>query len=200
VMDIAQTVDLLFLLLAAVFVLRGAFRGLSGEMLSLAGFVGGIFLAWRYGPPLALKIEGAWAVSPGVAQAVAMIGIFVTVNLFSAVAERGLKAILKFANLSLLDRLGGMLAGGVKAGVLLLGAFLAMSLLTPGGPPRWAEESRALSLASVVWDALAETMEQRGWELPLPSPLSLRNGESGVDLFPASVEADMTSPDLEVSP
>jgi membrane protein required for colicin V production len=199
-MDIAQTVDLLFLLLAAVFVLRGAFRGLSGELLSLAGFVGGIFLAWRYGLPLALKIEGTWAVSPGIAQAVAMIGIFVTVNLFSAVVERGLKAVLKFANLSLLDRLGGMLAGCLKAGVLLLGAFLAVFLLSPGGLPRWAEESRTLSLASVAWGVLAEAMEKRGWELPLPSPLSLRSEESDRRLFPASVEMDVTSPDLEVSP
>lgn len=195
-MNIAQTVDLLFLLLCAVFVLRGAFRGLSGEVLSLAGFAGGVFLAWHYGPPLATKIEEAWVVSPGIAQAVAMIGIFVTVNLFSAVAERGLKAVLKFANLSLLDRLGGMFAGGIKVGVLLLGTYLAMTLLSPGGQPRWTTESRALSLAAVAWEYLAEAMEKQGWKLPLPS-LSLDEGGGLMDFSPASVEMEGASPDLE---
>jgi hypothetical protein len=88
-MDIAQTVDLLFLLLAAVFVSAGSLsRTLSGVLLSLAGFVGGDFSGLALRPSAGAEDRGSLGRLSRVAQAVAMIGIFVTVNLFSAVAER----------------------------------------------------------------------------------------------------------------
>ena len=59
-MNVASVFDIVMLLIVITLVLRGLFRGFSGEFFSLLGTVGGIILAWKYSDPLAEKLAEIW--------------------------------------------------------------------------------------------------------------------------------------------
>jgi membrane protein required for colicin V production len=147
-------IDVAFLFLTAALALRGLFRGFSGEVLSLAGTVGGLYLAFTYAPQTGSFLESSFGLSSGWAYGVALVALFVAVNLVTAALARLVSVFLKIARLSLLDRLFGLAAGGAKSFLLLLLVYGAFLVAGPLVPLPWFEDSRSLHLAELVWPRL----------------------------------------------
>lgn len=159
-MNGGSVIDVAFLFLTAALALRGLFRGFSGEVLSLAGTVGGLYMAFTYAPSTGSFLESSFGLSSGWAYGVALVALFVAVNLVTAALARLVSAFLKVARLSLLDRLFGLVAGGAKAFLLLLLVYGAFLLAGPLVPLPWFEESRSLYLAKLVWPRLVPYLDE----------------------------------------
>ncbi|OPZ58642.1 MAG: Colicin V production protein [Synergistetes bacterium ADurb.Bin520] len=162
----SSLVDLLLAVVTGGLVIRGLWRGLAGEVLSLLGMAGGTFLAWRLGSQGGELVAEFVDLSPGTASVVAMVGIFFLVMLLAAMAERLAKALLSFTHLSLLDRGAGGLCGLGKALLLVLLVYGAGLVVSGGAEPAWMGESRFMRLAGGIWPLVEGALRERGVELP----------------------------------
>ncbi|MCF7935804.1 MAG: CvpA family protein [Synergistales bacterium] len=165
-------VDIVAALVAAFLLFRGFWRGGSGEILSMLGTVGGVLLAWLYGPDLRPLIVDLTGIDAGVAQILAMVVIFVAVTLFASLLQLWVKAFLRITRLSLLDRILGIGAGAAKVVALLLLVYVGGILLSPVVPNTWMRGSKAMELAAAIWPVLQKNLQERGVEIPDSADLS----------------------------
>jgi uncharacterized membrane protein required for colicin V production len=168
--------DGLFALLAAWFLVRGALKGLSGEIGSLVGSAGGLWAAFRFGPRLAAPLGSLTGLDARSAGFLAVLGLFLAILLVAALMTRALRALLQAAHLSPLDRLLGGVAGGAKLLLLAILVYSLGTLLNPILPEGWADRSvtmRAVSgIAPEIWERLLR--ESSSPRPPLPSRQPLR--------------------------
>ena len=159
--------DIGFALLAAFLAFRGCWRGLSGEVISLAGTVGGCLIAWTFGPALAAVLTNSLGMSTGLAIVLALVVLFLAVMVAAALLGRLVQAFLRFTHLTLLDRILGVGAGLAKTGLVLMLFYGAVLLFSPIMPMEWVEESRVMDLASRGWPAVERILENTGlWPSP----------------------------------
>jgi membrane protein required for colicin V production len=124
-------VDLILLAVLGLFGLRGFFRGLFRESLSVAGLVVGFMLAVKFGEPMAAYATQYWKLSPLVLKGIAFVVIFFLVyfcfNLVGWLLHRSEKMLF----LKTLNRVGGVAIGVGKGAVLtaLLIFFVSSSSL-----------------------------------------------------------------------
>jgi len=122
-------VDLILLVVLFLFGLRGYFKGLFRETLSLAGLVIGFMAAARYSDILARIGEEYWQISPLVLKGVSFVGVFFVVyflfNLIGWFLHRSERALF----LQTLNRMGGIAVGvGKGAAVMALALSFAGSM------------------------------------------------------------------------
>jgi membrane protein required for colicin V production len=79
-------IDLIVITVLALFGLRGFFRGLFREVLSLAGLCFGFLLAVAYDQDIASSLGGYWPISPLLLQGFAFVAIFFLVYFAFSVA------------------------------------------------------------------------------------------------------------------
>jgi len=113
--------DIVVIVVIAVSTAVGLKTGLITAILSLAGTVGGIFLAGRYYMPFAEKLT--FISSPTGAKIAAFIIILVIVMIIARIIAGLLKRVASALLLGWADRLSGAVLG------LLLGAILCGSIL-----------------------------------------------------------------------
>ncbi|MCX7512491.1 CvpA family protein [Frateuria hangzhouensis] len=118
-------IDYTILIVLALSILVGLWRGLVSEVLSLAGWIAAFWVAWTFGPLVAAQFEHS--ISLPVARI--MVGYalcFVVVLIVGALLRFVARRLLWSTGLGGLDRLLGMLFGFAR-GVLLvtLAVFLA---------------------------------------------------------------------------
>lgn len=155
--------DIGFALLAAFLAFRGCWRGLSGEVISLAGTVGGCLVAWAFGPGLATVLVSSLGMSAGLAIILALVVLFLAVMVAAALLGRLVRAFLRFTHLTLFDRILGLAAGLAKTGLVLMLFYGGVLLFSPILPMEWAEESRAMELASRGWPAVERILDATGF-------------------------------------
>ncbi len=163
----ADLFDGLFAVLFLYLGVKGFLRGLTGEICSLIGFFGGIFLAWKLGPIAAEQLSGS--VPPdklSMVTIIIMAVIFIAINLGSSLIYRMIRLIVKFAYLGTLDRLGGILSGLVKGTALLLLVFVLGTMIRLPLTQSWFVESRSMRVASVIWPHISEYMDSHGMVFP----------------------------------
>lgn len=106
-------------IILGIFLLWAIYRGFrDGVVVQLGGLAGlfiGIYLAFRYGTALGhwLGVEESWATVAGFAI------ILVLVLVAIAVIGRLLRGVCRFAGLSVLDKIGGILVSVFKTGLIL---------------------------------------------------------------------------------
>ncbi len=113
-------VDYLLLILILLFALKGIFTGLVREVLSLAGFVSGILLAYGFYPLLARELIRYMQGFEYLSEAVAFFLIFLVVVVIFKILASFITGLLMIVRLSWLNRLLGGVAGVVKGGILSL--------------------------------------------------------------------------------
>jgi membrane protein required for colicin V production len=155
-------VDLTVLVVLALFGLRGFFRGLFREVLTLTGLVVGFMLAVAYDQEVAAFAARHWTVSPIVLKGSAFVGIFFLVYFCFCLAGWLLHRSEKLLFLKTLNR-GGGIAIGVGKGAAL--AALTIFLLTSAAwlPPS-ARENLDGSYLSAPLAQLAEHLVRVGKE------------------------------------
>lgn len=120
--------DLILLGLVFLFGLRGYFKGLFRETLSLAGLTVGFMAAVRYNHAVALLGEEYWKISPFILKGVAFVAIFFVVYLLFNWVGWLLDHSQRLLFLRTLNRAGGIVIGVAKgAAVMALLVFFASS-------------------------------------------------------------------------
>jgi membrane protein required for colicin V production len=116
-------VDLIVLIVLALFALRGFFRGFFREIFSLAGLVVGFMLAVAFERPASAFIATYWQMSPLVLKGIAFVTIFFSVYFLLSLMGWLLHRSEKLLFLKTLNRAGGIAIGmgkGVAVAALLV--------------------------------------------------------------------------------
>jgi membrane protein required for colicin V production len=143
-------------------VLLGVLRGATREIVSLAGWVLALVLAYFYAESVGAALP--WAVSvPLLRTALGALVILVGVLIAAALIGALLRALLVAAKLSALDRVAGGAFGLVRAG-LVLGLAVGLASLTAMPRASWWNESLLLpSLQAGV--AFASPLLPERWRI-----------------------------------
>jgi membrane protein required for colicin V production len=140
-----NVVDIVLLVILAVFLLLGFRKGLLKEVVSIIGLVVAFWAAMRFTkaaaglvPKLSLPAREA------VAFLVILIGVFLLFQLVGFL----LRKLIRASPLAILDRLGGVALGLLKGGLLLSICLLVLTLAPLPRP--WAEKVEGSYAGRVV--------------------------------------------------
>ena len=175
-MTLPMGVDVFFVLVLATFCIRGGIRGFSGEAISLVTTIGGFLLAWKLSPLFSGFLVSFLPFDPTAAKIGSLVAIYVLVLIAGVYAGRGIKAFLKFTNLSGIDRGMGVVAGAVKTFALLRILFAGLMALSPVFSPYWMNESFSMRIAGWSWPAVQKSLS--GVRLMEPGSLPWGGGLS----------------------
>jgi membrane protein required for colicin V production len=162
-MTFARVFDIGAAFALAFFVVRGAMRGLTGEIVSLLGLIASVVCGWTFASPMSeevLHYFPTW--SPTITELACAVVIFMGVSLAFAVVGKTMKALVKAAKLSFLDHVMGAAAGGARTFCILLFIYGVVST-SPFIPGDWMEDSVAMKGASVAWPSVFNVMTENGW-------------------------------------
>ena len=155
-------VDLILLVVLALFGLRGFFRGLFREVFSLAGLILGFMVAVAYDRVIAAYVAGHWQVSLLLLKGAAFVAIFFSVYFAFSLAGWLLHRSEKLLFLQTLNRSGGVAIGVGKGAAL---TALAIFLLTSGAwLPQSARDNLDRSYLSAPLTQLAQNLVRIGKE------------------------------------
>jgi membrane protein required for colicin V production len=135
-------IDWIIVTLTGFSILLGLLRGVTRELLSLAGWIVGIVLAFQYSRPLGavLPIE---LPAPELETALGAVIIVVATLLAAALIGAVLRALLAAVRLSAADRVLGAGFGAVRA-LLVAGLLVWLAAATEAPREVWWEESLLL--------------------------------------------------------
>ncbi len=150
-------IDVLFVLMVAVSLLVGVWRGLLRELLSLLSWLVAAYLAWRLHGLLMPPLAGAIA-SPGARQAAALLLVFIGALLVLALLSHLLVSLLKRSPLRGTDRALGAVFGALR-GLVLVGAAVLLVEATPLQKSLWWTGSALVPQARVSAQWLRSTVE-----------------------------------------
>lgn len=155
--------DYAVIVITALSVVLGCWRGFAYEALSLLGWLAAYLLArWQ-----AVKLAALLPVAAGteVARiALAFVMLFVATLIVGGIVAWLVSKLVKWAGLGLLDKLLGGLFGMLRGGLLVLALVLLAGLTSLPGDPVWRDAMLSKQLESVAQVAL-------GW---LPDSLAQR--------------------------
>jgi len=174
--------DVIVVLICATFIVRGFIRGLSGEIFSLAGTIGGVFLAWRFSSPLSSLVSTRIDLSPTVILLIIVILLYLSVVILAVMACKLVKAFLRFTQLSFVDRILGGVAGILKTCAIILFVYFLMLSFSPIIPASLMKQSITVQTVERIWPDIATIMQEHGFFLrPLLDrglPSTLTSGEN----------------------
>lgn len=143
--------DIFFLLLGCYFVIRGVFRGLVGEALSLGGLILSIYTGFRYSETLGRTLGSAVGLNKEVACVLSLVLVWLTISIIFSVLRRILRSVMDIASLGSLDRILGIFCGLFKTITVLYAVMIGGLLLSPIVEPTWMSHSDALICAGRKW-------------------------------------------------
>ncbi len=143
--------DLLVVLLVALSAYRGFRRGLVGELLSLAAFLGALLLAFRFDASLGRVLKhifGGLSVTEAriIAFLVILIAVEVAAGVLISIVSRGVGRVPILGGL---DRVGGIVVGAVLA-LFAVWLVTAALLLMPLSLLPWASAVRRSETAHLL--------------------------------------------------
>lgn len=154
--------DIVLLALGCWSVIRGLFRGLSGEVLSLVAAIGGSWCSLRFYPSLASVLSEKTGITIMPASAISVVAIFAAIFIICSAVRLILKKALRAVKLSWLDRLLGAGAGFIKIYLIALVALVAGMMLAPAIGSEWVEESMVLSSTAKTWPHVSPVLDAMG--------------------------------------
>ncbi|MDR3076978.1 MAG: CvpA family protein [Synergistaceae bacterium] len=157
-----SAVDIILLMVGLFFVVRGLMKGLSGEIISLIGTVGGFVCAIRFYEPFAAILVEKFGASATVSTILAMLAIFSVIFFGCSMLEMGIKKVLSKTNLTLTDKFLGAVVGLFKMYVISLMVLIGGGIVSPMTGDAWMRDSRVLQIASVTFPYVSPLMERAG--------------------------------------
>ena len=171
--------DLTVLAILALFGLRGFFRGLFREVLSLGGLVVGFMLAMTYDQEVAAYVARHWTASPIVLKGSAFVAIFFLIYFVFSLVGWLLHRSAKLLFLQTLNRSGGIALGIGKGAAV---TALAILLLTSAAwLPQSARDNIESSYLSAPLAQIAEHLVRLGKDnlFPNKSPAEISFSNAG---------------------
>ncbi len=154
--------DIALLALGSYFAIRGLFRGLSGELFSLIGLVGGFYCSLTFYTPLASFLTIYLDVTHLVSSALSMLAIFLAIYVGCTLLLKGIKTILRETSLTWLDKTLGVGAGVVKTYLIALVLLVAGMVASPIAGDAWVQESKALIATAKTWPYVYPMLDRVG--------------------------------------
>jgi len=161
-------VDATLIVALALFGLRGYFRGLFREVLSLAGLAVGLVVAGRNYETVAALGEPYWNVSPLIHKGAAYIAIFFAVYFLFSLIGWLLHRSEKLLFLQTLNRIGGIAIGVGKGAALA--ALILFFAATASWLPHGARDKISGALLATPLSWVAEELIRAGKETMFPKP------------------------------
>ena len=155
------TADTILLMVAAFFIAVGTYRGLSGEVTSLASFVGGSYLALAHPQPLANLLKKQFNLEELTAKSLAILLVFILVYFLVQTLGRYVKNFIKVSHLTLADRVAGFLSGSLKAYITFIIIYVLFTLISPIFYPKWVRTSIILKMTARTWPLVLPMLEER---------------------------------------
>ena len=141
-MTVAHAFDIGAACVFAFFMVRGALRGLTGEIVSLLGLIASVACGWTFAQPLTDIVLSYFPdFDRTITELLSAVAIFVSVSLIFAALGKILKAIARAAKLSLADHVLGAVAGGLRAFGIALFIYGVASIFYPITKSEWMKES-----------------------------------------------------------
>lgn len=165
--------DIFFMLLGCYFVIRGAFRGLVGETLSLGGLILSVYFGFRYSGSLGKLLSAVTGLNKEAAQVLSVVLVWIFISIGIAFLRMILKKVVDFASLGGLDRILGLLCGLFKTLVVIYAVLIGGLLLAPVAEPTWMSRSDALVYAGRWWPEVRSMLINTG---VLPRETDLPDG------------------------
>jgi membrane protein required for colicin V production len=144
-----NTFDIFVVVILAYSLLRGLFRGMLKEAASVAGVLGGFFLAYTFYASGAGYLTGVVS-NPAYRNILAFLAIFCVVVIVVNVVAIIVKYLMRIVFLGWLDRLGGFLFGALKGALIVSVVFLALTAFLPKGTPLIRDSATAPYVALVA--------------------------------------------------
>ena len=155
-------VDIALFAAGIFFVARGMMKGLSGEVISLLGTVGGFFCSIKFYGPFAAILMTNFGMSVAVATILSMLAIFFVIFFGCAMIETLVKKVIKKTNLTVTDKMLGALVGLLKTYVIALMVLVSGFIIQPLVGDAWIHKSRALSAVSITWPVASDLLAGAG--------------------------------------
>lgn len=165
--------DIFIIVTAFYFIIRGCFRGLVGELVTLAGFLASFYLSFHYSGEIGAILGKSMGLNPYVAQATAVVLIWLCVTLAAAVLRLLLKGLVGAVHLTAIDKLLGFFTGMLKTVIIIYVIIMGGLLLAPVVSPTWLSESTVLRYAGRNWPVVRSCFISLG---VLPQDTTLPNG------------------------
>ncbi len=125
-----QSLDVIFGAILAFFILRGFARGFWGQIFGLAGWLGGLILAFWFSTPLTTILQQRFpSLPPVLIPLVAFLAIFVGIYFFSRLTASWLTRASEKVHLGWLNRLLGGTVGAAKGAIVLSLILWGLSVL-----------------------------------------------------------------------
>ncbi|RLB86855.1 MAG: hypothetical protein DRH15_00490 [Deltaproteobacteria bacterium] len=121
-----NSLDIIIICVMIFFIVRGIFRGILKEIMSLVGVIGGIWLANRFQPALTIQLRHFMPgipLLPLVSFIIILVGVMIAASILGAI----LKSLSQKGPMGIIDRLFG--AGLATAKALII-TYLSIVLLT----------------------------------------------------------------------
>jgi len=154
--------DIVLLLVGLFFIVRGIMKGLSGEIISLFGAVGGFACSIRFYTPFAAILTQNFGMSLLLSTILSMLAIFFLIFFGCALLEMSIKKVISKTNLTSTDKFLGAFVGFFKMYVISLMVLIGGIIITPMTGDEWMKESRVLSVASVTWPLVSPLLDKVG--------------------------------------
>jgi membrane protein required for colicin V production len=156
--------DWLFIALLTLTALSGLMRGLVREVLGLVAWVAAILAARLFAPSVAEHLASL-VESPDGRMVMAFVLVVAAVIIGFAIITRLLRALLGWAGLGILDRLGGVAFGLLKGGAILVVITLLVGLTPLEQLQAWQQSALRPQLESLSEWAVTQAS---AWKEKLP--------------------------------
>ncbi|MCL2768106.1 MAG: CvpA family protein [Synergistaceae bacterium] len=164
-MGTAQLFDIAAALILVTLGFIGFLRGFVGAIMSFVSFACGTYFAIKFsGEGTVLFLKYFPDVSEAIANIAAFALIFLVVAIVVSLITRLLCSIVRFAKLSGVNHLAGLLIGLLTGFVLIVIAYGAVMHLTPEAGRSWVEQSIFMNLAGNIWPHVDEFLKLHGWD------------------------------------
>ena len=157
-----SAVDIALLAAGIFFVVRGIMKGISGEVISLLGTVGGFFCSIRFYEPFRDILMKNFGMSVTLATIISMVAIFFVIFFGSAMIEMLVKKVITKTNLTVTDKTLGALVGLFKMYMIALLVLVGGFAIQPLAGDAWIQKSRVLSAVSITWPVASDLLDRAG--------------------------------------
>jgi membrane protein required for colicin V production len=157
-----SAIDIALIAAGVFFVVRGIMKGISGEVISLFGTVGGFFCSVKFYEPFAAILMTNFGMSAVTATILSMLAIFFVIFFGCAMIETLVKKVIKKTSLTAADKTLGALVGLFKIYVIALLVLIGGSVIQPIAGNAWIHKSRILSAVSITWPMASDLLDKAG--------------------------------------
>ena len=123
-----NVIDIVVVILILLGLIRGLVKGLSGELAGLLSAAAAVTGAWYFYTPLGNFLTDKTRLSEAATGAVAFILALVGAYLLMRILRLVLRHVMEFSFKGSIEKIGGMLAGGIRMTVVVAAIVLLMAM------------------------------------------------------------------------